>query len=118
MFHIGRFSMGILVLSLVAQVTNATPITYAFTVTPWNGPLNGVSSTGTFTFDSSVIVAGGGIVDATGLLTGLSFNWNGRSYNATTANTGRLVFDSSGNLNEALFGTNCTVGSCSIGIPG
>src|SRR5215472_15642660 len=93
----------------VGGIANASPITYDFTVTATSGPLSGTIEHGTFSYDSSSIVPGG-INQAAGLLTGLSFVWNGISYDQTTANTGDLRFDASGHLTEALFGTDCSAG--------
>jgi hypothetical protein len=93
----------------------ATPITYDFTVTGGSsGPLAGIVAHGVFSYNSSSIVPGGGNNNATGLLTSLSFSWNGVTYTQATANTGRLGFDASGNLTDAIFGTNCTAGDCAI----
>ena len=92
----------------------ATPVTWDFTVTATNGPLVGVSSTGTFTYDTSIIPPGGGSVGATNLLTSLHFVWDGFTYNQTTANTGSLGFDSTGALLSFDFGTNCTAGGCGV----
>ena len=92
----------------------ATPVTYAFTVTATDGPLAGTTETGTFTYDTSIVPPGGGSVGGTNLLTALHFTWDGITYDQTTANTGNLGFDASGSLFTAEFGTNCLVGGCSI----
>jgi hypothetical protein len=47
-----------------------------------------------------------------GLLTALNFTWNGIAYNQTTANTGFIGFDGSGNLTEITFGNHCFPGIC------
>ena len=113
-----RAVLGLLALSysvLIPVTVSATPITYGFTVTATTGPLAGASSSGTFTYDTSSIPAIlPGTNAATGLLTALNFTWDGISYDATTANTGSLGFDSVGNLTFAFFGTSCGVGVCSI----
>ncbi len=80
---------------------------YDFQVTATSGPLTGTTANGTFAFDSSIIPAGGGILQQADLLTDLSFNWDGIAYNATTANTGLLSFDATGNFLYALFGNTC-----------
>jgi hypothetical protein len=83
-------------LTLTAAVnTDASPITFSFSVTATSGPLDGITENGTFTYDSSSIIPGGAN-DNVGLLTDLNFTWNGITYNQTTANTGFLAFDSSG----------------------
>jgi hypothetical protein len=92
----------------------AVPINYSFSVTATNGPLAGDTENGTFTYDSSSIVPGGEN-DNTGLLTALTFTWNGIAYNQTTANTGAIAFDGSGNLTAILFGNNCGAGHCTVG---
>jgi hypothetical protein len=97
-------------LSLMASgLANASPITYDFTVTATDGPFGGTTEQGIFTYNSSSIVPGGSNV-ATGLLTSLSFTWNGTIYDQTTANTGFLSFDASGNLIRAVFGNDCLAG--------
>jgi hypothetical protein len=90
----------------------ATPVNYAFTVTATSGPLSGTTASGTFSYDTSSIVVGAN--SNTGLLTALSFTWNGIAYNRTTANTGTLFFDASGNLISEAIGNNCGPGFCSI----
>ena len=91
------------------SAANASQITYNFTATATSGPLSGTVEHGTFSYDSSSIIPGG-INAAAGLLTSLSFSWNGISYDQTTANTGDLRFDANGHLTQALFGTDCSAG--------
>jgi len=99
--------------ALVPFAASATPITYEFSVTATSGPFSGTTANGSFTFDSSSIPATlPGAANATGLLTALNFTWNGITYNFQTANTGSLLFDGSGNLSGAIFGTNCFAGLC------
>src|SRR5690242_11403709 len=107
------------ILSLTAALALAVPFAAQASPVVWNfmanggsvGPLAGVVSSGSFTFDSSIIPVvvnpppADGLVDGTGLLTGLSFAWDGLSYDQTTANTGALEFDSSGTLTGVNFGT-------------
>ena len=94
---------------------HSTPITYNFAVDGGpSGALAGVTSSGYFSFDTSIIPAGGGLRGLTGLLTDLAFTWNGISYDETTANTGSLSFDSSGALTGALFGTACKPNGCDV----
>lgn len=100
-------------LSLMASsLANASSITYDFTVTAAKdgSPLGGTTENGTFSYNSSSIVPGGSNVSI-GLLTSLSFSWNGITYDQTTANTGFLIFDVSGNLVRAVFGNDC-LGGC------
>jgi len=105
--------IGLLGLLVAPSAVLASPITTTFTVTATSGPLSGVSSSGSFTFDSSSIVFGG-TNNAAGLLTDLAFTWNGIAYTEATANTGYLGFDSNGTLTGFLFGSNCAAFSCSV----
>jgi hypothetical protein len=93
----------------------AVPITYDFTVNGGpDGPLAGVTSSGFFSFDDSIIPAGGGILSAATLFSDLGFSWNGIAYDETTAESAALSFDASGALSGWLFGSNCTPGACLI----
>jgi hypothetical protein len=69
-------------LSLVAQ---SSSVTYDFTVTATSGPLSGEVANGSFTFNSSIIPAGGGVVPASGLLTDLSFTWDKVPYTLSSS---------------------------------
>ena|ERR1700722_1785249 len=96
---------------------HSAPITYDFMVNGGSsGPLAGQTATGSFSVDSSNTPASGGVLNATGLLSDLSFTWDGISYNALTANTGSLIISwgSSGPVFGATFGTNCDAGTCSV----
>ena len=111
------------ILSLAAAVAliaplgaQASPITYDFTANGgMSGPLANVISSGSFTFDSSIIPAGGGVVTGTGLLTGLSFTWDGKSYGLTADNTGGLEFTPGGLLSGVNVGDDCNAfGACMV----
>lgn len=106
--------LGIVAAGLLAgpMAANAIPITYDFTVHATSGQLAGVTSSGFFTYDDSIVPPGGGDVLQVGLLTDLAFTWSGVAYDETTANTGGLTFDSSGTLTHWLFGTNCNAAAC------
>lgn len=110
------FSRAVIVLALLLVCTNAfaVPITYQFSVTATSGALTGTTSTGTFTFDSGIIPAGGGFVLQANVLQDLAFTWNGTAYDETTANTGLMQFNSSGALTDVVFGNNCQAGTCSV----
>src|SRR5690348_10838363 len=110
------FSRTAMVLALLLVCTNAwaVPITYEFSVTATSGSLTGATSAGTFTFDSSIIPAGGGFVLQANLLEDLAFTWNGTTYDETTANTGLMQFSASGALTDIAFGNNCHAASCSV----
>lgn len=86
---------------------SASPISYQFAASANTGPLTGVTSVGTFSFDSSIVPASGGVVDDANLFSQLSFTWGGMTFSAATANTGELQFNSSGIVVGALFGTSC-----------
>jgi MYXO-CTERM domain-containing protein len=101
-------------LTVMAWGASADPMNYQFQVTATSGPLAGTVAPGTFSFDSSVIPGGGGFVFLTGLLTQLSFTWNGIAYNETTANTGGLFFNASGDLVSFCFGNNAQAGICTV----
>jgi hypothetical protein len=96
-----------LALSLGTTNAAASPLTFQFGVTATDGPLIGATSSGTLTFDSSIIPPAGGLVSIAGLFTHLAFAWDGVNYNETTANTGELAFATDGTLYAVLFGTNC-----------
>lgn len=98
---------------LAPATANATPVNYEFTVTATSGPLSGTVSHGTFSYDSSSIMPGA-TNNAANLLTALDFTWNGTTYNAATANTGWLDFDSAGQLDNFVIGNNCSSGNCSV----
>jgi hypothetical protein len=82
---------------LAAGGAKASLITYDFTVTATSGPLDGTVEKGTFSYDSSSIVPGGVNPNA-GLLTSLSFSWDGMAFTQATANTGNLGFNLDGSL--------------------
>jgi len=109
------------ILSLAAAAVLAAPLAHARTVTydltvngGSTGPLANVTSSGYITFDSEIIPAGGGTLVDTGLLSGLSLQWDGFSYDQTTANTGWLSFDASGALTGEGFGAFCSPGTCTV----
>src|SRR5262245_3086157 len=82
---------------LLAAAAVASPIRYRLSFAPDTVPIQGAFS-GPFSFDDSIIPAGGGQVIATDLLTGLSFQWNGVAYDETTAFSHWLEFDPAGAL--------------------
>jgi hypothetical protein len=81
-------------------------VRFKFSVTATDGPLAGVTSTGTFAFDYSIVPAGGGTLEQIDLLSDLNFTWHGITYDETTANTGWLTFNMSGNLTQVVLGSN------------
>jgi PEP-CTERM motif-containing protein len=100
-------------LSVQANVAGATPVTTTFTVTATTGPLAGAVASGSFSYDSSIIQPGA-IDLQTGLLTALSFTWNGIAYDESTADDSGLRWDNSGTLNAFGIGTDCSPGFCTI----
>jgi hypothetical protein len=95
----------------------ANLVTYDFRLSVTTGSLAaGADYSGSFSYDTSIIPAGGGEVDQLGLMSTLDFSF-GTAYDAANANTGYLTFDSSGYLTDLLLGTHCTAGDCSIGGP-
>ncbi len=103
-----RITLILLGLSIVLMAVSvqAIPVNYKFSVTATSGPLMGVTAVGTFAFDSSIIPVGGAHVPGAWLLTDLNFTWHGIAYNAATANTGWLDFNSLGYLTGVNFGNN------------
>ena len=98
-------------LILFSSIALAEPVTYDFTVTATNGPLAGDVSEGSFTYNSSIVPRGPGVLTGP-LLTSLSFTWDGITYNSTTANTGSLGFNAGGTLAFLIFGNDCFGGGC------
>ncbi|HEV2199409.1 MAG TPA: PEP-CTERM sorting domain-containing protein [Bryobacteraceae bacterium] len=108
-----RLAAGVGLAFALLPGAHATTIFYDFTMTATTGPLSGDTASGTFSYDSSSITPGT-VNNSTGLLTSLNITWDGITYTQATANTGGLSFDGGGNLIDALFGTNCSAGSCSV----
>jgi hypothetical protein len=102
--------------ALVTSSALASVITHDFKVEASTGPLAGQSATGWFSYDTRIVPARlpGGNLDV-GLFTALSFTWNGVRYDEIAANTGSLLFDAAGNLESAIFGSNCYSGGCGVG---
>jgi hypothetical protein len=93
----------------------ANTITYDFTVNGGlSGPLAGVTSTGYFSYDDSIVPVGGGMLGSTGLFTDLSLDWMGAQWDETSANTGWLGFDADSTLMRWGFGNYCGNGSCGV----
>lgn len=99
---------------LMAVSVQAIPVSYVFRVTATTGPLAGVTAKGMITFDDTIIPSGGGSLPQLHLLSYLTFTWNGIAFNQTTANTGWLGFDASGNLVSYGFGNSVSAGSVSV----
>jgi PEP-CTERM motif len=101
----------------MSGAASGSSIRYDFRVDATSGVLSGDTASGNFTFDSGTIPSGGGIVGGTNLLTALSFSWDGITYDASTANTGWLAFNSRGDLTFFSFGNDCISLACTINTP-
>ncbi len=71
-------SLVTLPLACISRVALCDPVTYDFTVTAINGPLTGDVSDGSFSFDSSIVPRGPGVL--TGPLTHVCVVHLGRDY--------------------------------------
>jgi hypothetical protein len=115
----GIWRGGALLAALLATVTIATParatiIEYGFQVTETSGPFDGQTQSGTFGIDAKY-KAPDQMDFAGGLLSNLAFTFDGVTYDAATANTGAIAFDSDGNLSLFNFGTGCNErGACGL----
>ncbi len=101
--HLARWMLA--ATAALPLVCHAAAVTYEFRVTGTDGALKGASSTGSFTFDDAIAPVGGGQVRSLGLLSQLSFLWDGVNFTAAQANTGYLDFDSTGALIGFSIGT-------------
>lgn len=112
----GSFAIVAAAVLFLPMPANAAQVTYNFTVNGGtSGPLAGVTSSGYFSFDDSIIPAGGGTLSQAGLISDLSFSWNGIAYDETSANTGLLTFDAANNLTtQSVIGNNCVAGVCVV----
>ena len=102
---------------VMSGAASGSSIMYDFRVDATSGVLSGDTASGNFTFDSGTIPSGGGTAGATNLLTALSFRWDGITYNASTANTGWLTFNSKGHLTFFSFGNDCIALACTVNSP-
>ena len=90
----------------------ASPVNYNFTVTVTSGSLAGTVQNGSFSYDSS-ISSPYGYDTQSGELTAFNFSFDGKKYDASTANTGLLGFDGGGNLNSFYISSSCA--QCNFG---
>jgi hypothetical protein len=104
-------ALALAVLSLaVAAPAHAVLITINFTVTGAAAdPANAVvTTTGSFSFDSSIAPTGGGPVSLPAT-SGFNLVWDGTTWNDGNTGAFELVFDTDGNLTEAnMFGNPST----------
>ena len=80
--------------------TQAAIVTYDFTVTATEGSLAGTTASGLLSFDDSLLAVPNTSNQQTGLLTDLSFTWNGTTLDASTANTGFINSGVAGHSHE------------------
>ena len=113
-----RSSLSCAIVTLaMSGAASGSSIMYDFRVDATSGTLSGDTASGSFTFDSDTIPSGGGTVGATNLLTALNFRWDGIIYNASTADTGWLTFNSKGRLTFFTFGNDCIALACTVNSP-
>jgi hypothetical protein len=98
----------------LSSLATAGLITRQFEFSSTAGPLLFGPNIGSFTYDDSIVPAGGGQVDQLGLFIDLDVSFAGFSFDETAANSGWLTFDIDGDLLEAHFGNNCGAGYCVI----
>ena len=91
----------------------ANPVDYNFTVNVTSGALAGNVENGSFSYDSSSIVADG-FNSASGLLTAFNLTFDGTTYDASTANTGLLGFDAAGKLSSFFISSSCVLDGCTF----
>ena len=96
----GTLALALVTVILTARIGSADPVRVSFTAHPAaNDPVNTGPSTGTFTFDSSLVVPGALVSDAAnGLATDVSFFWGSTLFDITTADLIEMRFDAAGAL--------------------
>jgi hypothetical protein len=100
----------------------AEMVTYDFTVNGGpSGPLAGVVSSGSITFDTNEIAAAtldstGSLlfVSGPGILSDMRLNWDGIAYDPSTLQTGGLTWLPNGFFSGWLFGTHCDGAGCGV----
>jgi hypothetical protein len=101
----------------VTSASEASLLTYDFSVTGVTGPDTGVTARGSFTINSDIVVDGGQ-AEGSDLLSALNFTWDGTTYSAQTMNTGGLDWDANGKLTLVIFGNHCETAACLLTGPG
>ncbi len=84
----------------------AEPISYEFDLTITAGPLTGENYSGSFSFDSGLVVPGSTIF-GTDLFGSLSFVFHGVTYSASNTDLVELQWDAAGELSDFVIGTDC-----------
>jgi len=90
----------------------ASTVSYDFTAAATSGPLAGDAASGSLSFDDSLLAVPNTNYAQAGLLTNLSFTWDGTTFNASTANTGQISSGAAGQLALLAFGDNCSASGC------
>jgi hypothetical protein len=90
----------------------AATVTYDFTAAATSGPLAGDAASGSLSFHDSLLAVPNNNYAQAGLLTDLSFTWDGTTFNAATANTGQISSGAAGQLALLAFGDNCSASGC------
>ena len=106
--------VSLLGLMLIPMTSSAGLVNRQFEFSSTQGPLIFGPTLGYFQYDDSIAPLGGGHVSMTNLFTDLGVSFGGFSFDETTANSGWIDFDASGQLLEAHFGNNCQTGGCVI----
>lgn len=96
----GTLAIALALLPMNPHTSWADPVRVTFTAHPAaNDPVNPGPSSGSFTFDSSLIPPGEGLLSSpSGLATSVSFFWGSTLFDITTADVIELRFDASGAL--------------------
>lgn len=90
----------------ISSLANASPISYEFTTSWYEGELTGVISKGYFAYDSARAEPGK-IVETLDLFTDFEFSLRTFRYTEATVNSARASFDEKGVLRSIVFGTDC-----------
>ncbi|MCM2309835.1 MAG: hypothetical protein NDI84_00410 [Steroidobacteraceae bacterium] len=107
-------SLMVVVALALPVALNAEVLTWDFNVLITSGPGTGNTLSGYVSVDAAGLPVGQGISQV-GLLTDLSFAFDGTTFDESTANTGYLEFNPDGTLKALSFGTNCGPGYCGSG---
>jgi len=108
-------------LVFAVSAASASPISYEFTTSWYEGELTGIVSKGQFTYDSSRVQAGA-TVNALDLFSYFDFSLRDFYYTNASVQSAYATFDLNGDLQATVFGTNCSlqmtdggeVGTCGV----
>ncbi len=101
-------------LSIFSSLSSAALIQFSFEFSSTSGPIQFLNNIGSFQYDDAVASVAGGQVNQDNLFTALDVSFGGFSFDEITANSGWLDFSPGGIFKEALFGNNCSGGSCAL----